>query len=139
MKIGLDIHGVIDENPDFFKAVCAAMIKDGHEIHIITGPSLSKVGYELLAMGFEPMKHYTSIFSIVDYHIEIGTEITYDKQGHAWMDKYLWDRTKGDYCLREKIDMHLDDSDAYAYFFKTPFARFFSKNKRTHYVKGDAK
>lgn len=139
MKIGLDIHGVIDENPSFFKAICAALVKDGHEVHIITGPSLNNVRKELSSLGFDINIHFTHLFSIVDYHIVIGTKITYDEKGNAWMDKYLWDRTKGDYCLEHKIDMHLDDSDAYAYFFKTPFARFFSKNKRKHYVKGDTK
>ncbi len=37
LKIGLDIHGVIDTFPQKFKQLSQALAKDGAEIHIITG------------------------------------------------------------------------------------------------------
>ena len=39
MKIGLDIHGVLDKN-SFFKTMAMLMLREGHEIHIITGTSI---------------------------------------------------------------------------------------------------
>lgn len=37
LKVGLDIHGVIDAFPPRFKQLAYALIKDGAEVHIITG------------------------------------------------------------------------------------------------------
>ena len=37
LKIGLDIHGVIDSFPEKFKQLSYALAKDGAEVHIITG------------------------------------------------------------------------------------------------------
>jgi hypothetical protein len=36
LKIGLDIHGVIDTFPEKFKQLAYALVKDGAEVHIIT-------------------------------------------------------------------------------------------------------
>lgn len=38
-KIGLDLHGVIDALPEFFAFLTDSVIKNGGEIHIITGGS----------------------------------------------------------------------------------------------------
>ncbi len=36
-KLGLDIHGVVDAMPDFFSFLTDSFIKNGGEVHIITG------------------------------------------------------------------------------------------------------
>ena len=41
MKIGLDIHGVCDANPEFFAELTNLFIEAGHEIHILTGRRVS--------------------------------------------------------------------------------------------------
>jgi len=134
LKIGLDIHGVADEIPAFFGELTSLLVSTDNEVHIITGPSITpEFVEELKGMGLM----WTHIFSIVDHHRSIGTPITYDAANHAWMEPYIWDKTKADYCLKHGIQLHFDDSEAYGYFFKTPYARFFSKNKRKHYVRRD--
>jgi hypothetical protein len=136
MKLGIDIHGVIDERPEFFKAMMVAMRKDGHQIHILSGPPMPEILADLEKLGIQAGVHYTHVFSIVDHHKALGTPMSQDARG--WhMDRYLWDQTKGDYCLKYHIDMHIDDSDVYPYHFKTPYARFFSKDKRKHHIKED--
>ena len=132
MKLGLDIHGVADEGKKFFSELTSLLVANGHEVHVITGPRVTqKLVNELKDFGIV----YTHLFSITDFHLEKGTKIEWDDKGNPHLDPYLWDRTKGDYCLQHQIDLHLDDSDSYAYFFKTPFARYLSKNKRVHYVR----
>lgn len=131
IKLGIDIHGVINEMPEFFASLTKALVDAGHEVHILTGPQHDeKLEAELKSYGIS----WTHIFSIVSYHQEKGTAIRYDKKGDAFLDDYAWDRAKGDYCIKHQIDLHLDDSDIYSYFFKTPYARIFSKNKRKHYL-----
>lgn len=132
LKIGLDLHGVITDAAPLFAELSKMLVAAGHEVHIITGPRKSPTLLgELAQHGIS----YTHIFSITDHHIEIGTAIEFDAKGNPFMDEYLWDKTKAEYCMREGIHLHFDDSDAYDYFFKTPYARFRSKTKRTHYVK----
>lgn len=43
MKIGLDFHGVIDADPEFFAVETELLIKAGHEVHIITGHEYTKI------------------------------------------------------------------------------------------------
>lgn len=134
MKVGLDVHGVIEEHPVFFRNFCAALVKGGAEVHIITGKERHKVTEELESHGLICGEHYTHFFSITDHHKELGTPIRWDKKGNPWMDPLLWIRTKGEYCQKVGIDLHLDDTDSYGLCFTTPFARYFSKNKRPHYI-----
>lgn len=148
MKIGLDIHGVISDNPQFWVEFISAVQDTGIEIHILSGPTKSQILEEL--SGFGIGKYDVRVFSIVDYHKEVGTPMKQDDKGQwhtvkqengVWVqDQYVWDKTKADYCLKHGIDLMIDDSDAYGYFFRTPYARFFSKNKRKHFiVQGDIK
>jgi hypothetical protein len=132
LKIGLDVHGVCTDSAELFAALSKLFVDQGHEVHIITGPRVGpKLIEELKTLNIT----YTHIFSITDYHVEVGNDVKFDAKGNPFVEDYLWDRTKADYCLREGIHLHFDDSDAYNYFFKTPYARFYSKTKRTHYVK----
>lgn len=138
MKFGLDIHGVINEKPEFWQKFAKTIIKAGGEIHIISGPPKEQITEELKKLWLMGgALCYTHIFSIVDYHKELSTSMQQDSEGNWHLDHYLWDRTKADYCLNHQIDLMIDDSDAYNYFFKTPYARFFSKNKRTWHVNPD--
>lgn len=131
LKLGLDIHGVCDENQEFFSTLSKLLVDNGHEVHLLTGPirERSEKEAERLKISF------THFFSITDYYQQIGLPIVFDSKGDPFMDEWHWDKAKANYCLQEGIHLHIDDSDAYGYFFKTPYARYFSKNKRKHYVK----
>ena len=61
MKIGLDIHGVCDTNPEFFKELTRLFFQAGHEIHILTGRRESDGALnEIKELGLD----YTHFFSI---------------------------------------------------------------------------
>jgi len=129
MKIGLDIHGVVDKYPNFFAEMTELFVAAGHQVHVITGSTLRQdhpKGIENLKFIKENLCiSYTHIFSIVDFQEEIGTEITYpDDSDNPWMDGEAWDRTKGDYCRKHKIDIMLDDTQRYSKYFDTPFVQF---------------
>jgi len=42
MKVGLDIHGVVDVRPEFFSELSKLLVSNGHEVHIITGGSVKE-------------------------------------------------------------------------------------------------
>jgi hypothetical protein len=157
-KLGIDIHGVTNEDVPWFRFLTSCVIKGGGEVHFITGPPANSAEKELAEMGIKKVSvgfnfrefdldgHYTHLFSIVDYHRSIGTPMEQDSAGNWHLadpnhppeySNYLWDRTKADYCLKHSIDMMVDDSDLYPKFFKTPYARYYSKNKRKHHVNVD--
>ncbi len=119
MKIGLDIHGVCDTSPEFFKVLTKLFVDAGHEVHILTGRRVSDGAIkEIEDLNIS----YTHFFSIADYHESSGTKMSNDNNGNPWMDDETWDRTKGDYCKRNNIDFCLDDTERYGRYFETPFA-----------------
>jgi len=127
IKLGLDIHGVIDAHPEVFAAISQAICSAGHEVHIITGPyDTPELRQTLENNGIV----FTHLFSLASYHEEIGTPIRHDAKGRPWLDDELWERTKGDYCIREKIDMHFDDSTTYSDHFTTPYGLILPLNQQ---------
>lgn len=128
MKLGLDLHGVISDIPEVFKFIMESIIKNGGEVHILTGTTTIKAVKELSDLGFRPGVHYNHLFSIVDYHLEEGTKITgyHEKFQNPEFDDELWDKTKGDYCKENEIGLHIDDSLIYKDHFSTPFARLWT-------------
>jgi len=113
-RLGLDIHGVIDDDPVFFAMISKKIVSMGGCVHIITGTPLGENLYDLLK------KHditYTNVFSIVSHHKIAGTKMWQDEKGTWWMDPETWDRTKADYCRMWGINLHIDDSDTYGRYF----------------------
>lgn len=132
IKIGFDLHGVIDSIPEFFALFTALLVDAGHEVHVITGAKWDE-GIEQF-LNDNGIK-WTHKFSITDFHIEAGTPMRYDPNpqnpwidtGDKEQDNVLWDRTKADYCAKHHIDLHLDDTMRYNDYFTTPFARVWTK------------
>ncbi|CAG7580685.1 MAG: hypothetical protein SLAVMIC_00521 [uncultured marine phage] len=127
-KIGIDIHGVINVNPDIFSALTKKFKDLGYEIHVLTGPRLNQP-YKTRTGNYnsveeELVRHdiiYDHLFSVLDYNIEQGEDAWEDEKGW-WTSDESWNKTKAEYCQREQIDFHIDDTKIYGKFFTTPFA-----------------
>lgn len=118
LKVGLDVHGICDANPEFFSELSRLLVNNNHEVHIITGRRVRDGALEeIKELGIS----YTNFFSIADYHEEIGTKVWEDDNGNPWLEGELWDKTKGEYCKRHRIDFHIDDTERYGEYFETPF------------------
>jgi len=118
MKFGLDYHGVIDRSPVWCARFSYRVVTAGHELHIITGHETTD--YFLSCLELFDIS-YTHIFSIADYHKSIGTDVWYDEKQTPWMDENTWNNAKAEYCEREGIDLHIDDSKRYLESFSTPY------------------
>jgi len=109
VKLGLDYHGVIDHDPEYFAALSARLSMYGGEVHVLTGqrdtPALRK---DLDGLGIR----YTHVFSISSHHEAAGTKMWEDERG-PWMDGDVWDKSKAEYCAKNGIHIHFDDSDKY--------------------------
>ena len=108
MKIGFDIHGVIDEYPDKYRDLINALIEDGVEIHILTGMTESKA----IPILEEHQIVYDHFYSIADKWDD-GVHVKWDEDGNPHMDEFIWNSSKGLYCAVHGIDIMIDDSIIY--------------------------
>ena len=110
LRVGIDIHGVIDKRPKFFARFTKRLHEQGHRVFIITGgqgkPKLIK---QLLDWDIK----FDYFFSITDHHVDMGTEMYFKDPDNPFMDEEVWNRTKGDYCKENKIDIMIDDTKDY--------------------------
>lgn len=123
VKVGLDIHGVIDYDPEFFSELSHSLVNVGNEVHIITGASKTE---EIENKLYEFNIAYTHFFSIVDHNIN---DVKYDELGDPWLDDLTWDMAKATYCEERKIHVHIDDTPEYGKYFKS--TRFVLYEKST--------
>ncbi len=108
LKVGLDIHGVIDHDPQRFIALSQT---EGIEVYIITGIK------QELEENFPADLKFISWHSI---HAECearGYDVRYDEKGRPWVDENLWDPIKADFCKELGIDIMIDDSPVYGKYF----------------------
>jgi hypothetical protein len=129
-KLGLDIHGVVDSMPEFFSFLTDSFVKNGGEVHLITGGHWDE-GFEKQLNDFGIK--WTHKFSVYDYLIESGATIVGDIQFpdgtiQKKFEDGAWDNVKAKYCKEQNISLHIDDTLIYNDFFQTPFARLWSHN-----------
>ena len=130
MKLGLDIHGVIDSNPESFAFLSQSIINTGGEVHIITGGSWTE---ELENQIREYGIKWTTHFSVYDYLLDSGIDsigiIQFpDGTIQKKFDFQLWDTIKAGYCKSKNIDLHIDDTEVYSNYFTTPFLLYKSSD-----------
>ena len=118
LRIGIDFHGVITDNPVFFSKFSHLALAKGYEIHIISGSS-SRELQNFLSRNDIP---YTRIFSLLDYFEKRGL-VKYENTKFTVADE-LWDKAKAEYCRIHKIDIQIDDTPRYAEAFSTPFCLY---------------
>lgn len=121
MKIGIDIHGVLDTNP-FFKQMALSMRHDGDEVHIITGTSIELALKDLEKLDMHKGFHYTHLYSITDDLISRGIPVEWKDGNNPFFPYEEWDKAKAEYCTKNGIDIHFDDTKRYGEYFTTPFA-----------------
>ncbi|PCK07188.1 MAG: hypothetical protein COA42_15605 [Alteromonadaceae bacterium] len=109
LKIGLDIHGVIDTFPLKFKLLSAALVNDGCEVHIVTGLRReASIDQLLLDAGIQ----FTHYFSIVTHLEDQGLVVDW-REGLPYADEEKWNLAKSEYCTAQNIDFMFDDSPTY--------------------------
>lgn len=122
MKLGLDIHGVLDHHPEKYIKLAKGIMKAGGEVFVITGPTIEKAEKELFELAEKYNRRipfWDNIFSIVDYIVSNKIPHYWLDNGHLWTDnKSDWDKVKGLIAKELNLDLHLDDSPEYEEFFE---------------------
>lgn len=139
MKFSIDIHGVIDAIPETFSFLSKAIVDAGGELHIVTGGSWTKeIESELKKHGVV----WTHHFSVYDYLIENNAPTIgmYEFPDGTIQKKFVdgyWDKVKAEYCKKNNISLHIDDTLIYNDFFETPFCRLWTHNGKPKSSKKD--
>ena len=114
MKLGFDIHGVIDTFGVFQQLIEKLIDDDDVEIHVISGLE-SKYLEEQIGHLID-LNRITNFFSVTDYLVNKGSNIEW-KDGLPWADEEEWNQAKAAYCRKVGIDILFDDSPIYATYF----------------------
>lgn len=118
-KIGIDFHGVIDAQPELFATFCREIRKRGILVYIISGGPERDVARCLEEHRIE----YDGLWAIYDYYEAQGKVIQFDDGGFQ-VPTELWNKAKAEFCIREGIDFHIDDSSVYGQYFVTPYCHY---------------
>lgn len=123
IRLGLDLHGVIDVDPKFFSALARQMLDRGHEVYIVTGrEDTEELWHELCEAGMAGVHHkyYNGILSITSFRKEQGVPVSYleGRKSQPMMDPKVWNPTKAVLCASAGIDIMIDDSTLYEPFFR---------------------
>ena len=116
MKIGIDYHGVINSNPEFFKKFADSALKENHRIVILSGSSADEVETYLTTYQIP----FSEIYSLLDDFKSRGL-VQFYEDGSFFVNNDIWNKAKAKYCLEHKVDVHIDDSMLYGAYFQTPF------------------
>jgi hypothetical protein len=114
MRIGIDLHGVLDKDPEHLKEVLLLARREGSEIYVISGPPTDQIIRELEALGFGG-SYYDEIISVVDWLHKNGySEYMHQDEKGEWhtTDEYWWS-SKGKICKEYDICALFDDSLKY--------------------------
>lgn len=123
-KIGLDFHGVINTNPEFFRDFADAAIKQNVEVHIISGGPYEYIEKYLHDHNIP----YSKIWCIFDFYNH-KNKVEFLPDGSFHVDDELWNSSKAQYCKDEGIDIHIDDSQVYGKYFHSGYCRYEAAKK----------
>ncbi len=118
-KIGIDFHGVIDAQPELFSEFCKEIRKVGVLVYIISGGPRQDVERSLVKLKVE----YDEVWAMYDYYDERGVLERLDDGGFH-VPTELWNKAKAEYCAKEGITFHIDDSPVYGKYFVTPYCQY---------------
>lgn len=113
MKVGFDIHGVIDTF-EVFQDMIAKYINDPDvDVYVLSGLEEKYLEKEV---GHLIDLSKVTYFSVTDYLVRSGAKVEWIN-GLPWADDEEWNRAKAAYCRLVGIDILFDDSPTYAPYF----------------------
>jgi len=113
-RIGIDLHGVIDNDVEWFKEILETIhLRTFITVHIISGPPTEEIKAELDKFSFEHGLHYEGISSVVDYLKGMEVKMWKDYKDTWWADDSEWWRAKAAICEKLDIDIMIDDKEEY--------------------------
>ena len=114
VKVGFDIHGVLDTFEVFQSMLDKYTSDPDVEVHVISGLECKHVENEIGHLI--DLSKIDKFFSVTDYLVEKGAKVTW-VDGMPWADEEEWNEAKAAYCRLVGIDVLFDDSPVYVPYF----------------------
>lgn len=114
MNLSLDIHGVIDHDPEAFRQLAHRVRDEGGEVTIISGSLPDTLLMHLMQYNIP----HNRWISVTQYLLNRGYPWEYDKHHRPSFNIDVWNSGKGN-IIRElnkrggAIDIHIDDTAIY--------------------------
>lgn len=133
IKIGVDLHGVIDSHVSMFKKLSFFILSFNRmmriapevELYIISGPPKEDVIKELEQYGIVEGSNYTDVYTIVDFlRTQPDVNMWKDEKGTWWTEEENWWGAKAKICKQLGINVMVDNTDKYKPYFKGTGIRF---------------
>jgi len=121
--LGIDLHGVIDDDVKYFRSMLRNTILF-QKIYIISGPPVVDIEKELDKHGLYQDLHYNEIFSVIDFLKEKGVKMWTDINGQWWASEEDWWSSKAEICEKYNVDIMIDDKERYQRYFKNIKTKF---------------
>lgn len=137
MKIAIDLHGTINNDPAWFRLLCMDhYFLFDNEIWVMSGPEEKQIRSDLKALGFVSGAHYTGIYSVVDFLKSKKVDMWQDEGDNWWTDDNIWWRSKSIMCTEYDIDILIDDKTQYQeYFIASHRTKFILYNEKKEIIK----
>jgi len=125
IKVGVDLHGVIDANTSLFRYLSFILKQGDVKIYVISGPPTENVKKELEALNLVEGTHYDEIYTIVDFlQTQPDIEMWKDEKDTWWTDDENWWGSKAKICKILGIDVMIDNTDKYMSYFEGSGIKF---------------
>ena len=136
MKLGFDIHGVVDTFDVFQEMITGYLDDPNVEVHIISGLEEKYLDEQIgHLIDLSKIKHF---FSVTDYLVKKGAVVEW-RGVLPWADEEEWNMAKAAYCRLAGIDILFDDSPIYARYFEhvdTIFCQVHNPKRKTFKTRG---
>lgn len=121
MKLGLDIHGIIDKYPEQMIRLAQDTMKKGGRVYIITGAPADEARRKMIALMTKYMiskPFWNQIYSIVDWMKQKSIPNYTKADGSVWaLREKDWNAVKGKIAIELGLDLHIDDTAEYGEYF----------------------
>jgi hypothetical protein len=137
MKVGFDIHGVLDTFEVFQSMIDKYIADPDVEVHVISGLEGKHLDKEIGHLI--DLSKIDKFFSVTDYLVEKGAKVTWI-DGMPWADEEDWNQAKAAYCRLMGIDVLFDDSPVYVPYFNhidTIYCQIHNPNRKRFKTRGN--
>ena len=131
MIIGIDLHGVIDDDVEWFSSYMSSLMMECGKwkepvftVCVISGPPREDILKELAKHKFHIGLCFDEVYSVVDHLKEKGAEMWQDDRGRWWTHDKEWWKAKAEICEKHKVDIMIDDKKEWALHFKNIKTKF---------------
>tara|TARA_Y100000310_G_scaffold324113_1_gene385575 strand:- start:1215 stop:1667 length:453 start_codon:yes stop_codon:yes gene_type:complete len=114
MRIGVDVHGVITDDPEGFERWLTEQ-SQVNEVFIVSGPPERDVEIKLQNLGIFRGEHYREIISVIDFLRDSGEKVWEDPPGSGqwWAGDKVWWEAKAKIAYKQDLDILIDDHEKY--------------------------